>query len=49
MEEIAGWLSADKVRLMVGHIFPLEDAARAHRQLEERETTGKVVLLCEQA
>lgn len=48
MEAIAGWLAEEKLRLMVGHVFPLEDAARAHRQLEARETTGKIVLLTDQ-
>jgi NADPH:quinone reductase len=48
MEEIAAWLAAEKLRLMVGHVFGLEDAAKAHRQLEARETTGKIVLLCDQ-
>ncbi len=49
MEEIVGWLAAEKIRLMIGHIFPLEEAARVHRLLEGRETTGKVVLLCNPA
>ena len=48
-EAIAGWLAAEKLRLMIGHVFPLADAATAHRQLEARETTGKVVLRCESA
>lgn len=47
MDVIAGWLAEEKVRLMIGHVFSLEEAAKAHRQLEGRETTGKVVLLCE--
>ena len=47
IEEITGWLAEDKLRLMIGHVFALEDAARAHRQLEARETTGKIVLLCD--
>lgn len=46
MHEIAGWLTEEKLRLMIGHVFPLAEAAKAHRQLEARETTGKVVLLC---
>lgn len=45
VEAIAGWLAEEKLRLMIGHVFPLEEAAKAHRQLEARETTGKVVLL----
>ncbi len=49
IEAIAGWLAEEKLRLMIGHLFPLADAATAHRQLEARETTGKIVLLTEQA
>lgn len=35
-----GWLS-----VRIGTTFPLKDAAEAHRALESRATTGKVVLL----
>lgn len=34
-----GWL-----KLNIGHIFPLEQAAEAQRLLESRQTTGKVIL-----
>ncbi|MFW5967164.1 MAG: quinone oxidoreductase family protein [Persicimonas sp.] len=33
------------VSIEVGHTWPLEEAAEAHRALEARETTGSVVLL----
>jgi NADPH2:quinone reductase len=33
------------VRPIVGHEFPLEQAGEAHRLIEERKTTGKVVLI----
>ena len=33
------------VRPVVGHEFPLEEAGEAHRMIEERKTTGKVVLV----
>ncbi len=29
----------------IGHTYPLEDAARAHRELEARQTTGKLLLI----
>ena len=32
------------VRPIVGHELPLEDAAEAHRLIETRQSTGKVVL-----
>jgi len=36
---------AGAVRPIVGHELPLADAAEAHRLVEERKSTGKVVLL----
>ena len=32
------------VRPVVGHELPLEEAAEAHRLIESRQSTGKVVL-----
>jgi NADPH2:quinone reductase len=32
------------VRTVIGQRFPLSDAARAHRELERRKTTGAVIL-----
>ena len=34
-----------KVKIEVGRTYPLADAAQAHRDLEERKTTGSIVLL----
>jgi NADPH:quinone reductase len=34
-----------KVKIEIGARYPLADAARAHRDLEARETTGSVVLM----
>lgn len=31
-------------KLTIDHILPLEQAAKAQRLLEERQTTGKVIL-----
>jgi NADPH2:quinone reductase len=33
------------LRLRVEHVYPLEEAARAHRDLEARKTTGKLLLI----
>jgi NADPH2:quinone reductase len=33
-----------ELHVHVGHRYPLTEAAQAHRDLEGRETTGKVVL-----
>lgn len=39
------WVRMGKVRVRIGREFPLREAAEAHRQLEGRKTTGKVVLV----
>jgi NADPH2:quinone reductase len=43
--EILGWIRDGKLRLRTEFEFPLKDAAEAHRALEGRKTTGKVLLL----
>lgn len=42
---VIGLLASGQLRVRTAKTFPLERAAEAHRQLEARETTGKVVLL----
>src|SRR5205823_13163096 len=42
--EVAGWITAGKLKLRIEHEFPLKDAAEAHRALDGRKTTGKVLL-----
>jgi NADPH2:quinone reductase len=39
------WLAEKKLTLRVEHVYKLADAAQAHRDLEGRKTTGKLVLL----
>ena len=39
------WIKAGKLNLRIEKTFPLADAAEAHRQLEGRKTTGKVLLI----
>ncbi len=39
------WVRMGKLRVRIGREFPLSEAAEAHRQLEGRKTTGKVLLL----
>jgi NADPH:quinone reductase len=34
-----------KLKLRIEHTYPLKDAAQAHRDLESRKTTGKLLLL----
>jgi len=43
--DVLGWVASGKLAIRVGATFPLADAAEAHRQLEARMTTGKVLLL----
>ncbi|HEY0943964.1 MAG TPA: quinone oxidoreductase [Opitutaceae bacterium] len=39
------WIAAGELRVRVGAKFPLEKTADAHRALESRQTTGKVLIL----
>jgi NADPH2:quinone reductase len=43
--EVLGWIRDGKLRLRMEFEFPLKDAAEAHRALESRKTTGKVLLV----
>src|SRR5438876_508054 len=43
--EVLGWISTGKLKLRIGAEFALRDAGGAHRQLEARRTTGKVLLV----
>jgi NADPH2:quinone reductase len=42
--DLFNWIASGKLRLRVESVYSLADAAEAHRQLEGRKTTGKVVL-----
>ncbi|HEX6301864.1 MAG TPA: quinone oxidoreductase [Acidimicrobiia bacterium] len=42
--ELFEWISAGRLDVRIGHEYPLELAADAHRALEGRQTTGKVLL-----
>jgi NADPH2:quinone reductase len=43
--EVLGWVSKGELRLHIGDTLRLSDAPDAHRRLEARKTTGKVLLL----
>lgn len=43
--EVLGWIASGRLKLRVEKTFPLAEAAEAHRQLEARKTTGKVLLI----
>lgn len=42
--QVFAWAAAGDLQIQVNHTFPLAAAAQAHRALEARQTTGKVVL-----
>jgi NADPH2:quinone reductase len=47
--EMMGLLSdydGGRIKPVVGKTFPLADAAKAHRFMQERQNVGKVVLTC---
>ena len=43
--DVLGWIRDGKLKLRIEHEYPLSEAAEAHRALEGRRTTGKVLLL----
>jgi NADPH2:quinone reductase len=43
--DVLGWIRDGKLDIRIGAEFPLREAAEAHRALEGRKTTGKVVLI----
>ena len=43
--EVLSWIRDGKLKLRMETDFPLKDAAEAHRALEGRKTTGKVLLI----
>jgi NADPH:quinone reductase len=43
--DVLGWIRDGKLHLRLEHQFPLAEAAAAHRALEGRQTTGKILLM----
>ncbi|MEE3260011.1 MAG: quinone oxidoreductase [Candidatus Latescibacterota bacterium] len=43
--DVLGWIGSGELDLRIGNRFALSEAAAAHRALQGRKTTGKVVLL----
>ena len=43
--DVLGWVRAGTLKLRIGLELPLAQAAEAHRRLEGRQTTGKVLLI----
>jgi len=42
--DVLGWIAQGKLKLRIEHEYSLADAATAHRDLESRRTTGKLLL-----
>ena len=42
---VFGMIGAGKLKLRIEHTYPLAEAQRAHRELEGRKTTGKLLLI----
>ncbi|HYX53870.1 MAG TPA: quinone oxidoreductase [Candidatus Limnocylindrales bacterium] len=43
--DVLGDVASGKLKLRIGHTYKLEDVQQAHRDLEGRKTTGKVLLI----
>jgi NADPH2:quinone reductase len=43
--EVLGWIKSGEMKLRIEKAFPLAEASEAHRQLEGRKTTGKLLLI----
>jgi NADPH2:quinone reductase len=44
-QDLFGWLATQRLSVRIDREVPLQDAAEAHRALENRETAGKVLLV----
>jgi NADPH2:quinone reductase len=42
---VFGMIASGKLKLRIEHTYPLAEAQRAHRELEGRKTTGKLLLI----
>lgn len=43
--DVLGMIAAGDLRLRIEHVYPLREAPQAHRDLEGRKTTGKLLLI----
>ena len=43
--DVLGWVKNGELKLRIHKKYPLRDAAQAHRDLEARKTTGKLLLI----
>lgn len=47
IEQVLDWIANGMVELRIGLKLPLEQAAEAHKRMEDRQTTGKILLTVE--
>jgi NADPH:quinone reductase len=43
--DVLGSVAGGKLKLRIGHVYKLEEVQQAHRDLEGRKTTGKILLV----
>jgi NADPH2:quinone reductase len=43
--DVLSWTQSGRLKVRLAHTYPLADAQQAHKDLEARKTTGKVLLL----
>lgn len=43
--DVLGWIASSELKLRIHKTYPLAEAAQAHRDLEGRKTTGKLLLI----
>jgi NADPH2:quinone reductase len=43
--DVLGWIASGELRIRVDRVYPLAEAAEAHRALEGRHTAGKILLI----
>jgi NADPH2:quinone reductase len=44
-DDVLGWIGAGKLKIRIDHTYPLSQAPQAHRDLESRKTSGKLLIL----
>jgi NADPH:quinone reductase len=44
-DEVFGWIASGALKVRAEHTYPLAEVAQAHRDLEARATTGKLLLM----
>lgn len=43
--DVLGWIASGKLKIRIERDYPLEQAAHAHRDIESRSTSGKLLLI----